>query len=94
MAGLITSNVAFGFAGLKRLSMNSPYSRSIRTWSVDSGAAAYSHGTPRAAMPHEAGAGFVSGFLVIAIRPGLWTDYATLTPSRWSRNRLWSRPPV
>src|SRR3990172_4406176 len=49
--------------------MKRPSSGRMATWSVDSGAAAYSHGMPRAVMPHEGGGGRVSGFLVTVTRP-------------------------
>src|SRR4029079_10104928 len=61
----MTVKVARGRLGLNSLSMKSPYSGRIVMWSVASGAGAYSHDAfPRAARPHDAGAGLVSGFLV------------------------------
>jgi hypothetical protein len=82
VAGLMTVNVLCGFDGLNWLPMNSPYSRSMRMWSVASGAAAYSHGTSAPeARPHELAAGRVSGFLVRVIA----VDYRTLSASGWPR---------
>src|SRR6266545_5407424 len=68
----MTSKVAFGRDGPNLLPMKRPYSRRISMWSVDSGAAAYSQGTPRFESPHEAGAGRLSGFLVSVMTGGLW----------------------
>src|ERR671915_44659 len=63
----MTVKVFRGFDGRNSLPMNSPYSGSIRMWSVASGAGAYSHGFSPDASPHEAGAGLDSGFLVRVI---------------------------
>src|SRR5439155_2570796 len=68
VAGLMTWKVFLGRAGMNSLSMKRPYSGRIWTWSVASGAGAYSHGTPaREAIPHEAVGrlgGRLSAFLV------------------------------
>ena len=74
--------------------MKSPYSGRIGMWSVASGAGAYSHGTlPRAARPHEAGAGLVSGFLV-SVTPRLWHRAARTDrrPSATLDARMASQP--
>src|SRR5438876_1552222 len=77
----MTWKVFLGRAGVNSLSMKRPYSGRIWTWSVASGAGAYSHGTPaREDIPHEAVGrlgGRLSAFLVSVMT-----------------RRLWHRPPV
>ena len=82
----MTVNVLRGFDGRNSLPMKSPYSGSMRMWSVASGAGAYSHGFSPAARPHEAGAGRLSGFLVSVIA----TDYRIRPVAR--RTRRPTRP--
>src|SRR5687768_7294273 len=80
VAGLMTVKVLRGFDGRNSFPMKRPYSGSMWTWSVASGAGAYSHGFSPEARPHDAAAGRVSGFLVSVIA----LDYRT-TPSRSRR---------